>query len=86
MTPKTYPQNLHTPKIPQKYPKNINFSETPKNIEIQKFEPLKILPEATYAWKYQSTLPHPWALWLGMLDWCKSRKQVFSKQGPIYVK
>ena len=29
MTPKKYPQNLHTPK-------NILFSETPKNIEIAK--------------------------------------------------
>ena len=32
MTPKKYPQNLHTPKI-------YSFSETPKNIEIQDFEP-----------------------------------------------
>ena len=30
--PKKYPQNLHTPK-------NIHFSENPKNIEIQNFEP-----------------------------------------------
>ena len=34
MTPKKYPQNLHTPK-------NIRFSENPKNIEIQNFEPPK---------------------------------------------
>ena len=34
MTPKKYPQNVHTPK-------NIHFSETPKNIEIQKFDPKK---------------------------------------------
>ena len=32
--PKKYPQNLHTP---QKY----SFSQTPKNIEIQNFEPQK---------------------------------------------
>ena len=35
MTPKTYPQNLHTPKY-------INFSENPQNIEIQNFEPQKM--------------------------------------------
>ena len=35
MTPKKYPQNLHTPK---KY----YFSENPKNIEIQNFEPPKM--------------------------------------------
>ena len=32
--PKKYPQNLHAPK-------NIHFSENPKNIEIQNFEPQK---------------------------------------------
>ena len=35
MTRKKYPQNIHTPK-------NIHFSEYPKNIEIQNFEPQKI--------------------------------------------
>ena len=34
MTPKLYPQNLHTPP-------NIQFSDTRKNIEIQNFETLK---------------------------------------------
>ena len=34
ITPKKYPHNLHTPK-------NIHFSENPKNIEIQNFEPKK---------------------------------------------
>ena len=34
MTPQKYPQNLHTPK-------NIHFSDSPKNIEIQNFEPQK---------------------------------------------
>ena len=34
--PKEYPQNLHTPK-------NIYFLKTPKNIEIQNFEPKKII-------------------------------------------
>ena len=35
MTPQKYPQNLQTPK-------NIYFSENPKNIEIQNFEPKKM--------------------------------------------
>ena len=35
MNPKKYPQNLHTLK-------NINFSENPKNIEIQNFKPQKM--------------------------------------------
>ena len=35
MTPKKYPQNFYIPK-------NIHFSETQKNIEIQKFEPKKM--------------------------------------------
>ena len=34
MTPKTYPQNIHTPT-------QIHFTEKPKNIEIQNFEPPK---------------------------------------------
>ena len=34
MNPKKYSQNLHTPK-------NIKFSEDPKYIEIQYFEPKK---------------------------------------------
>ena len=34
MTPQKYPQNLHTPKI-------FIFLKTPKNIEIQNFEPPK---------------------------------------------
>ena len=34
MTPKQYPQNVHTPK-------NIHF-QTPKNIEIQKFDSKKM--------------------------------------------
>ena len=36
MAPKKYPQNLHTQK-------NINFSENPKNIEIQIFDPKKMV-------------------------------------------
>ena len=36
MTQKKYPQNLHTPK------KYFFFLKTPKNIEIQNFEPQKI--------------------------------------------
>ena len=35
MTPKKYPQNFHTP------PKKTFFLKTPKNIEIQNFEPQK---------------------------------------------
>ena len=52
MTPKTYPQNLKTPK-------NIHFFWKPqKNIEIQNFEPKK-WTEPTYVWKFQSTPPPP---------------------------
>ena len=40
MTPQKYPQNFHTPK-------NIHFSENPKNIEIQKIDPKK-WSEPTY--------------------------------------
>ena len=36
MTPQKYPQNLHTPQ------KIFIFLKTPKNIEIQNFEPQKI--------------------------------------------
>ena len=36
MTPKKYPQNFHTQK-------NIHFSENPKNIEIQKSDPQKMV-------------------------------------------
>ena len=36
MTPKKYPQNFHTQK------KNSFFLETQKNIEIQKFDPMKM--------------------------------------------
>ena len=35
MTPKKYPQNLHTQKI-------LIFLKTPKNIEIQNFDPQKM--------------------------------------------
>ena len=35
MTPQKYPQNFHTPKI-------FFFLKTPKNIEIQNFEPQKM--------------------------------------------
>ena len=37
-------------------PKNIHFSEPPKNIEIQILNPKKY-PKPTYVWKYQSTSP-----------------------------
>ena len=37
-------------------PKNIRFSENPKNIEIQNFEPKT---ELTNVWKYQCTPPPP---------------------------
>ena len=55
-----YPQNLHTPK-------NNDISETPpppppkkkKNIEIQDFEPPKMVLAYVYIWKYQSTPPPP---------------------------
>ena len=38
MTPRKYPQNLHTPQ------KILIFLKTPKNIEIQNFEPQKNEP------------------------------------------
>ena len=53
MTPpppkKKYAQNLYTPKI-------FIFLKTPKNIEIQNFNPKK-WHEPTYVWKYQSIPP-----------------------------
>ena len=49
MTPKKYPQNLHTPKI-------INFSENPKNIEIQNFEPKNM----TRAYECMKISKYPW--------------------------
>ena len=42
MTPKEYPQNLHTP------PKIFIFLKTPKNIEIQNFEPQKMVRVYVY--------------------------------------
>ena len=48
MTKKKYPQSLHTPK-------NILFSENPKNIEIQNFEP----PKMTRAYECMKTSEYP---------------------------
>ena len=45
-----YPQNLHTSQ-------NNDISETPKNIEIQDFEPPKMVPAYVYIWKSQPP-PH----------------------------
>ena len=45
-----YPQNLHTPQ-------NNDISETPQNIEIQYFQPPKMVQAYEYIWKYQSTPP-----------------------------
>ena len=61
MTPKYspilwWPQKLST-KSP--YPKNIYFSENPKNIEIQNFEPKK-WPEPTYVWNIRVPSPLLW--------------------------
>ena len=60
-----YPQNLQTPK-------NNDISEPPpqkkikKNIEIQDFEPPKMVLAYVYIWKYQSTpLPHTRIHFLG---------------------
>ena len=70
ITPKTSPilgcpppQNIHKMFIPQKI---LFFLKTPKNIEIQKFDPKK-WSEPTYVWKYQSTPlgsgpPPPWKI------------------------
>ena len=58
MTPKKYPQNLHTPQ-------KLFFLNPPppkkkkkKNSEIQNFEP-KRQPEPRFVWKYQSNPPPP---------------------------
>ena len=51
MTPKIYPQNLHTPKI-------FIFLKTQKNIEIQNFEPPKMV--RAYVYVKISEYP-PWA-------------------------
>ena len=48
MTPQKYPQTLHTPN-------NIYFSEIPKNIEIQNFEP----PKRTRAYVSMKILEYP---------------------------
>ena len=48
---------------PNKYPPKVFFSEKPKNIEIQNFDPPpppRKRPEPTYMWKYQSTPPPLW--------------------------
>ena len=50
MTPKKYPQNVPTQK-------NIHFSETPKNIEIQKFDPQKM--DRAYVYMKISEYPPP---------------------------
>ena len=49
-TQKKYSQNLHTPK-------NIHFSETPKNSEIQNFEPQKMT--RAYVCMKIPEYPHP---------------------------
>ena len=51
MTPKKYPQNFHTQKT-------IYFSENPKNIEIQNFEPPK-MTRAYVCMKISEYLPPP---------------------------
>ena len=59
MTPKKYPQNFKTPK-------NICFSEIPKNIEIQNFEPKKM--DRAYVCMKISEYPPPPPLHLPQLD------------------
>ena len=54
MTPKKYPQNIHTPK-------NIHLSENRKKSKFKILNPEK-WPETTYVWKYQST-PSPPGGW-----------------------
>ena len=51
--PKTYPRNLHTPKL-------FIFLKTPKNIEIQKFEPQNMV--RAYVYMKISVFPslHSW--------------------------
>ena len=55
MTPKKYPQNLHTPR-------NIHFSENPQNIEIQNFEPPKMTRAYVCMKISEYPPPLPWAL------------------------
>ena len=50
MTPKNYSQNIHTQK-------NIYFSENPKNIKIQNFEPQKM--DGAYIRMYENTRVPP---------------------------
>ena len=61
MTPKYSPILWCPPKKSTKFhtQKIINFLQTPKNIEIQKFWTPKKWPQPTYARKYQNTPPHP---------------------------
>ena len=61
LTPKYSPILWWPPKISTEssYQKKIFiFLKTPKNIEIQNFQPKK-WPKPTYVWKYQSTPPPP---------------------------
>ena len=59
MTPKEYPHNLHTPK-------NIYFPKTPKNIEIQNFEPQK-MTRVYVCIKISEYPPPPWGVYMSVL-------------------
>ena len=53
MTPQKYPQNLHTPK-------KIYFSENPKHIKIESFEPQKNDPSLRMYEIIRVPPPPPW--------------------------
>ena len=71
MTPKKYPQNLHTPKI-------FIFLKTPKNIEIQNFEPQKMTRAYVCMKISEYPPPPPWVpcppLWIHTChEGCKTK-------------
>ena len=74
-----WPQkNIHKIYIPKKI---LILLKTPKNIEIQNFEPKK-WTESTYIWKYQSTPPGvpSQQLW----SWLDGHRDFFRvSQGPL---
>ena len=57
--PKKYPQNLHTPPPPPPKKKIFIFRKTPKNNEIQNFEPSKKIARAYACMKISEYSPPP---------------------------
>ena len=74
MNPQKYPKNLHTPKI-------VIFLKTPKNIEIQIFEPPKMT--RAYVCVKNIRVP-PWDLDC-LLYWSNGYFQLhLSEIGPVF--